>query len=344
MGDSENILKRIRMLVTDADGTLMGRRPEFDQYRAFRAKINNLRTSYGAVWVVCTGRSLGGYKRLFRPMNAFGITPDYVIARHAYIYECRRWGYIPHWFWNLRVLWLQWGDHLALRRAMPRLRRLVISRNPFARVSYSGKERLCFRFEDEGAANFGAEILRAEARPYKYLQIFQTPGEVEVRAIPFTKGLAVRELARHLGVPNEKILVVGDGHNDISMMEMDPPCHTACPGNAAAEVIEAVHKTGGHIASDRSLGGVIEVLTAYETGSINAALPAGWSGFDQPPAKPKTSRGIRGMGTFVVLMLVFYTTLLVVCSFCRFPGSSAILKPYASLLEHVRLMVEKAKK
>ena len=332
------------MFVTDADGTLLGRRPEFDQYRAFRAKINALRSTYGAKWVVCTGRSLGSYKYIFRAMHVFGISPDYVIARHAYIYECKSWGYMPHWFWNMRVLWLQWKDDLALRRAMPRLRRAVMSRNPFAKVIHSSRDRLRFRFEDEGSANFGAEILRAQARPYKYLQIFQSPGEVDVRVIPFTKGLAVMELARHLGMTTSQILVVGDGHNDISMMDMNPPCHTACPSNAAPEVIETVHRTHGHIASDRSLGGVMETLTAYETGKINDQLPPDWDEHDRGHSSTKSPHGDRGgLGSLILILLVLYTTLLVLATFCQFPGRGTILKPYEKMIEFAQQVINRTR-
>jgi hydroxymethylpyrimidine pyrophosphatase-like HAD family hydrolase len=344
MDSAENILRRIRMFVTDADGTLMGRRPEFEQYRAFRSKINDLRNAYGAVWVVCTGRTLRGYKHIFGPMNSFGIKPDYVITCHAYIYECKSWGVLPHWFWNLRILWLQFKDDLALRRAMPRLKRAVLSHNPFAKVAYSSRERLCFRFEDEGAARFGADILRSEVRSFKYLQLFESPGEVEIRVIPFTKGLAVKELARHLGVANAQILVVGDGHNDISMIEMKPPCHTACPSNAAAEVIETVHRTHGHIASERSLGGVMEVITAYESGRVNDKLPEGWDSGNHVSPKPRPSRGISGVWTLVVLFLVFYTTLLALCTFVNVPGRRIVMKPYTKLVETISLVMDWARK
>ena len=344
MAPAENILKQVRMFVTDADGTLMGHRPEFGQYRAFRAKINEMRNTHGAVWVVCTGRSLRGYKRIFRPMNMFGIKPDYVIACHAYIYECKRWGFMPHWLWNLRGLRLQWKDALALRRAMPRLKQAVLRSNPFAKVSRSSRDRLSFQFEDEGAANYAADILRTEAKPYRYFQVFQAPGELEVRVIPFTKGLAVSELAMHLQVVNHQILVVGDGHNDISMMEMTPPCFTACPSNAASEVVEAVHRTHGHIASERSLGGVMEVLEAYESGTVNDALPSGWIGADRFASRPKPSRGISGVGTVVVLLLVFYTTLLVLCSFCNFPGRKFLMKPYTKLIETISVVINHVRK
>ncbi len=322
------------MFVTDADGTVMGRRAEFDQYRNFRAQINKLRGTYGAKWVVCTGRSLGGYKRIFHPMKVFGIVPDFVISRHAYIYECRKWGFLPHWIWNFRILWLQWKDEMVVRRALPKLRKAVLSCNPFARVAYSTRVRLCFRFEDEGATAYGAEIVRDAVRPHRYLQVFQTSNEVDVRVIPFTKGLAVTELARHLGIPNPQILVVGDGHNDISMMTMTPPCHAACPANAASEVLETVHQAGGHIAKEASLGGVMEILEAYEAGRINSDLPVDWVGYDRPGHMAKPTRGHQGgIFSLILIALVIYSTLLVVSYFCGVPGRQRILAPYFKMIE-----------
>ena len=324
------------MFVTDADGTVMGTRPEFEQYRVFRDRIRELRKTYGILWVVCTGRSLGGYKHIFRPMRIFGITPDYIIVNHALIFECRKWGYLPHWFWNVRILWLQWKDGLTVRRALSKIRKAVLSSNPFARVTVSNKHRICFQFDDESAAEFGADILRKAVQPYKYLQMFESPGEIIVRVIPFTKGLAVMELARHLGVINSQILVVGDGHNDISMMELEPPCFTACPANAAAEVVATVHRKHGHIASEKSLNGVMEVLKAYEQGQLNDKLPADWEEFDVHSSTRPRPRGIRGvMGTTILLLLVLYTTLLVVASFIHIPGRNLILKPYFYLVESV---------
>ncbi len=322
------------MFVTDADGTLMGHRPEFEQYRAFRARIEGLRSDYGILWVVCTGRSLRGYKSIFRSMRIFGISPDYVIVNHAYIFECKTWGYLPHWLWNLRILWLQWKDEMAVRRALPKIRDAVLARNPFVRVKVSNRQRLSFRFDDEAATAFGAEVVRKEARPHKYLQVFQWAGEVCVRVVPFTKGLAVTELARHLGIRNTEILVVGDGHNDISMMELDPPCFTACPANAASEVVATVHRTHGHIASERSLSGVMEVLTAYEQGQINDQLPADWVEFDMPATtRPHSHKMCAAMGTIMMVSIVAYTVLLVVASFLRCPGREVILKPYYFALE-----------
>jgi hypothetical protein len=180
-------------------------------------------------------------------------------------------------------------------------------------------------------------VVRAEVKPHKYLQVFQWAGEVCVRVVPFTKGLAVTELARHLGIRNDQILVVGDGHNDISMMELDPPCYTACPANAASEVVATVHRTHGHIASERSLSGVMEVLTAYEQGQINDKLPADWVEFDRPPStKSRSHNFFEAAGSFVLGVVVLYTLLLVMASFLRCPGREVILKPYHYALECVQ--------
>ena len=343
MSTPENILQSIRLFVTDADGTLLGRRPEFEQYRAFRLKMEDIRTRYKACWVVCTGRGLRSFTRVFLPMRTFGIVPDYVITRHAYIYEKGHVGYKPHWAWNLQILLLQWQDEWRVRRAIPRLRKAVLSRNPFARTTFRSGSRICFKFNDDGAANFGAEILKQETRPYKYLQVFHHVREVDVRTVPFTKGLAVNALARHLGVTPDRILVIGDGHNDISMMEMHPDIRTACPSNAAREVIETVHRTRGHIAGSRSLGGVMEALNAYEAGTLNSELPANWQPSHEvanpltPPRKERNKARERLFGALLFLA-VLYTTMVVLASFGMMPCGHAIMKPYlvmVSWIEHL---------
>jgi HAD superfamily hydrolase (TIGR01484 family) len=344
MNGSENTLSQIRMLVTDADGTLLGQKPEFDLYRAFRVKINDLRNVQGAVWVVCTGRGLRSFNRVARPMRVFGIEPDFVIARHAFIFQRSRWGYWPHWLWNARVLWLEWRDKLEVRRALPMIRRAVLSRNPFAHVTYRNHQRIRFHFDDEGAANFGAEIIREEAKPFKYLQVFQFPGEVDVRTVPFTKGLAVAELARHLEIGTDRILAIGDGHNDISMMELNIRCRTACPGNAVPEVMEVVHRTGGHIATQRSLSGIVEILGAYETGLIRSELPPGLAELREegnPVTTPSHSSHSRDrtMGSLLFLGVLYVTTLVLASFGLLGPLGPVIMQPYNKLVTQMERLI-----
>jgi hydroxymethylpyrimidine pyrophosphatase-like HAD family hydrolase len=344
MAESGNILQDVRMLVTDVDGTLLGRRPEFDQYRQFRLRIDQIRTVYSTAWVVCTGRSRSSLQSVFRPLRAFGIAPDYLITQHAFIFERRGRRFVPHVLWNLGVILLLARHTRQVSRAIPRLRRAIFERVPFPKVLHRSSHRICFRFYDEETAGFAADILREEVRPYRYLRIFPHLREVDVRAVPFTKGMAVAELGRHLGIHPAHVLVIGDGHNDISMMEVNIGCRTACPVNAAPEVVETVHRTGGHIASKPSMAGVMEILDAYEQGAVRSELPERWVPTSErlnpfPPSNRFTRReSITGV---LLFLAVLYTTLAALASFDLVPFSGLILKPYLKILRLVETVVYK---
>lgn len=334
----KNILKDLGMFVSDMDGTLLGHRAGFDQHQEFKRHIDTMRSFYGVKWVICTGRSLRSFKKAFRSMMMLGIAPDYVIARHAYIYERKRAGYLPHVTWNVRVRWLQWLHEWRVRRAIPRMGRAMLRKNPFARIAYRNRRRITFQFEDESAARFGVEIVREVAKATRYLQVFEYPGEVDVHAIPFTKGLAVSEMARHLGVPAEKILVVGDGHNDISMMVPEVARWTACPVNAAAEVLETVNRTGGHIAAEHSLAGVLEILKAYESGVLNSQLPPFRGEKEAEGASlPRHRRNEDGFGLRGVVLagLSLYVVLLVLADFGLIPRGYVLIEPFHRLVDAI---------
>jgi len=247
MAADENLLAKVRMLVTDLDGTIMARRPEFELYQAFQQKIDAFHSARDTIWCICTGRSLRSFTHVFLAMRSFGIAPDYVITKHAYIFQKKEQGYAPHWVWNAQIRSLQTRHLMRVRRVTPRLSRMFASKipAPFVRTTHMDRERACFRFNDTELAATAAETLREKTRGLRYLQIFHYGNEVDVRVIPFTKGLAVAELARHLSIPPSQILVIGDGHNDLSMMEVNAPCYTGCPGNAVPEIIETVHRAGG---------------------------------------------------------------------------------------------------
>jgi hypothetical protein len=281
---------------------------------------------------------------VFLPMRSFGIVPDYLITRHAFIFEKRRYGYSPHVLWNFQVLLSEWRNHWQVRQAIPLMRRCLRRRIPYYRTITETRERICFRFDDINTAAFAAEILRGQAAPYRFLRVFHHLKEVDIRTVPFAKGFAVAELARHLQIPKRRILVIGDGHNDISMMEVNTPCYAGCPSNAAPEVIETVHQVGGHIAAKSSLGGVMEILDAYATGQVRSALPAGWC----PPATvanpvhtrpPREGMSADTVSSFLLFMAAVYTTLIVLASYDIVPFSSTILKPYLKLVHFIEQVV-----
>ena len=209
------------------------------------------------------------------------------------------------------------------------------------------RDRLCMRFDSEEAAGVAADMLKERIYPYKNLRVFRHFLEVEVRAIPFTKGLAVAELTRHLGITRQQVLAIGNGHNDISMLDGTVAALTGCPANSEAEVMETVHLSGGHIAEGRSLRGVMEILEAVTTGKVNCELPEWWADSietmrQQSHHSKKSKLRRKKMIGLWLAGGVAYTVMLVFANFGLIPlVSGLIMKPYwllVSLVERVMLL------
>jgi hydroxymethylpyrimidine pyrophosphatase-like HAD family hydrolase len=63
-----------------------------------------------------------------------------------------------------------------------------------------------------------------------------------------------------LEIPAAEIFAAGDHYNDISMLDGRFARYPACPGNAIAEVKEAVRNAGGYVAAQDHGAGVHEAL------------------------------------------------------------------------------------
>jgi hydroxymethylpyrimidine pyrophosphatase-like HAD family hydrolase len=79
----------------------------------------------------------------------------------------------------------------------------------------------------------------------------------------YHNGAALAELARLMKVPRENIFAAGDHHNDISMLDGRVAGMPSCPGNAIAEVQEAVRDAGGYVAEKLHGAGVHEALLHF---------------------------------------------------------------------------------
>jgi hydroxymethylpyrimidine pyrophosphatase-like HAD family hydrolase len=331
---------RICLLATDLDGTLLGLTPEFNRYNEFRDEICARQTA-GCIWVISTGRRLRDFQRIFLPLRTFGIVPDFIVIRHAYIFERKEWGWYPHILWNLKILELQVRNRFHARRVIPHLRRLIARNIPFVRVPRQNSQRICFRFNDLDSAAQGDAILSEAVRPYRYLRVFRYRNEVDVYRVPFTKGLSLMELARKVGIAPANILAIGDGHNDISMMDPDIAQYCACPANAAPEVIETVNKNGGHIARQPHLAGVLEILQAFKNNAIDPRLPDNWippPELDNPRQARPHREGHSGTGwiSFGLFLLSVYLTWAVFAYYGLAPMRQTILKPLLFIFHGLR--------
>ncbi|MBM4142205.1 MAG: HAD family phosphatase [Lentisphaerae bacterium] len=327
----------IRLIATDLDGTLIGRTSEFERFEQFRDTVDRIRGAEDGCWAVCTGRSLRNFRHFFEPMAAVDAMPDFVIVKHAFIYGARRFGFTPHVFWNLRTLLEIRRDRALMRRALKEWESKVKRRFRRARTLTRNKEGVCLRLDTDECAAAAVEMLEKNRVNCRHLRVFRYGREVDVRAVPFTKGLAVSELARHLGIARSDVLAIGDGHNDISMLDGSAAGMTGCPANSEPEVTEVVHRSGGHIASARALAGVLEVVEAHLTGQVRSALPPTW----RDPvngANPRNHRRVhsplrrrRRIVRNVLLGGAAVATVLALASLGLVPFSNQIMAPFEAL-------------
>jgi len=85
-------------------------------------------------------------------------------------------------------------------------------------------------------------------------------GWVAVMHDELGKGQALKAYANFINLPNCHILAVGDQYNDLPMLILEVARHVGCPGDAIAEVRQAVNKAGGHVAKSHGPLGTIEVI------------------------------------------------------------------------------------
>jgi len=327
----------IKLLVADLDGTLVGTVNEFPLYENFRRRLSELRRRDNMVWAACTGRSRRSFRLFFSPMNAMGITPDFVILKHAYIYGLTRFGYVPHAFWNIHIHYRLWANQLYIRQVINEWHDMVTGGALGVRTFRRRKNETAVRFDSEESASVAVRMLRDKLGDYHHLNIVQRKTDVDVTAIPYTKGLAVSELAEHLGLGPESIMAVGDGFNDMSMLDGRVARMTGCPLNAVREVKRVVHESDGHIASEPSLRGVMEILSAFDDGTVNSRLPEGVE--DRPQVGSLLSeRGYSSRHRHTeqpvnkwLIAAILYAVLVVFARFNLVPFSGQIMRPFSIL-------------
>lgn len=325
-------MAKIRLAVFDFDGTLLGRQDEFPLYAAFRDRLLELKKTQNTIWAVSTGRGPKSFWSCFGAMGAVGLEPDYTVTRHAYISGHSKFGYRPHIAWNLRTYYLLWVNRMRIRLAMNDWRKMITHGIRGSHVVTKQKDRLCLRFDRQEGADVAAELLSEQTRKHRHIMVFKYLTELDIRSVPYTKGLAASELARHLGVDAENVLAVGNGHNDISMLDPAVAGMVGCPLNSEAEVMEHVHRRGGHISRQPSLAGVLDILDAAAKGETNSELPEWWT----PSAGRRNPRPVQHRHRprpkkpryhIWLILGILYIVLVVFSSFNLLPFSQTIMRP-----------------
>jgi hydroxymethylpyrimidine pyrophosphatase-like HAD family hydrolase len=109
------------------------------------------------------------------------------------------------------------------------------------------------------------ERMRSYIRPWPAAQLSGNHEWSFILHADFSKAALLEHYCALRGIDPEKIIAVGDGFNDITMLDTRLTPHAGCPADACPEVQAAVRAGGGYVAAGSGPDGTIEVIRFYHS-------------------------------------------------------------------------------
>jgi hypothetical protein len=271
----------IQLISTDFDGTFYA---EFESPPVpvdLQVLIERLQRQ-GAKWVINTGRDLSSLMETVGRAH-LSIRPDYlvVVEREIYAHEGSR--YVPLQPWNNECE----QKHLELfARVQPDLPELFGWVNGrFKAAVYSDPySPFCLIAESNADADVIEDFLTRYCGRVPGLTLVRNDVYARFSHEAYSKGTALGEIARRLGVGRDQVLAAGDHWNDLPMLSREHARWLVAPSNAIEPVKEFVRSQGGYVSSEPHGSGVARgiELVLKEVESLPAALNPGWGWINDP--------------------------------------------------------------
>ena len=93
--------------------------------------------------------------------------------------------------------------------------------------------------------------------------IFRSGAEIYMGVTYCGKGDALNELSRKYNFSLHQTLAIGDGDNDLSMLNGSSAKMIACVGNACSKLKEVVKQAGGYQEEGNDVKGVVESIKHF---------------------------------------------------------------------------------
>ena len=260
-------MNSIRMICTDLDGTLLKESESQSGLRRFGSLLADCKRRWRTQWAVVTGRRKVDVEPVLLHFLVFGMRPDFLVVEDGLIYRRNsRGAFIPFWWWNFNIMRKRF--HLGRRSAddIVRWRRELLDEFPAAEDRSRQTVDLWLEFPDAEQTRRAEKNLLEKIRHTVEFQVFRWDRELFLAPSVGTKGEAVRKMCQKLDIPLPKVFAVGDGPNDLSMLDGGAAGMSSCVGNALEHVKFAVREAGGFIATKRKTDGVNEALQWYMKG------------------------------------------------------------------------------
>lgn len=265
---------RYELLITDIDGTLLNREHELPDVNALAVRLLNER---GFAFTLATGRIEAAVSAFVRALN---VSIPVILYNGARLVN-------PS---SGQVLFQRHLRPSAVMAALELLRDFSVDVNlysegklfvccrteavrehelkdgvnahvvgdllPFVRTRCPGPVTKLLIIGDERSL---AQIeLAFGSRPQRDATLVRSESTyLEVLPVGVSKGLAMKVLCRHLGVPLEKVVAIGDAPNDLDMLVM------AGLGIAVANAHDAVISAADYVAPSCDEGAVAHVIQRF---------------------------------------------------------------------------------
>jgi len=247
----------LQLICTDFDGTLHSEFTKPAVPIALQEKIRKLQEN-GIKWIINTGRTL---EDILYGMKAAELTvrPNYIVVVEREIYQDKNGEYQPHSKWNERCAAAQSALFAHISGRLPEIFEWV-NLHFTASVYEDQWSPFCLIAGNNSDADAIQEFVEKKFADEPLLSFVRNDVYARLSHAEYTKGTALKEVARLLNIPCEGILTAGDHWNDISMLQPECAQWVVAPANAIPEVAEYVRSINGFIApSDCGLG-VLEGL------------------------------------------------------------------------------------
>jgi hydroxymethylpyrimidine pyrophosphatase-like HAD family hydrolase len=250
----------IKLISTDFDGTLFAQFENPPVSERLQGLIANLQAG-GAKWIVNTGRDLSSLLEALARAR-IQIEPDYLVLVEREIYvRCgsRYCGLEP---WNAACARTHAELFVRVRPDLPRLEEWISARF-HARIYEDAYSPFCLIAGNDGHADAIHDYLTDYCRTVPDLTVVRNDVYARFSHAAYSKGTALAELTRGLGLTAEQVFAAGDQLNDLPMLDRQYARFLAAPRNAVPRVKDAVLRQAGYVSPLFHGHGVADALRFF---------------------------------------------------------------------------------
>jgi HAD superfamily hydrolase (TIGR01484 family) len=252
----------IKLLSTDFDGTLVDHYTDPPVVPALFELLRELQ-GQGVQWAVNTGRELMHIEEGLVEFN-FPIEPDFVLTSEREVFHRGpdgRWK--DYGDWNTRCYQAH-EDLMAQAEPLLADVRAFLTREVEANPIFEGDRMIGLVTATEREMDRVCEFLDAERAQVPGFAYNRNSIYVRFCHEDYSKGTALSELGRLIGIERDAIFAVGDHFNDLPMLDGRHARYVACPGNAVDPVKAVVSAANGYVAGGECSAGVLEALRYFQ--------------------------------------------------------------------------------